>query len=241
MPIVRNRSSIRNPLNYMLAMLLLLSACKKEEILPDCAALPDTFNPNELQSLFIEVGLGQEFGQDSPRLRKWNSEIRIFMEGALTDTLVVQIEAVIAELSALSTFIEIKQEANIEDSNCRLFLGRKEDYVESVEPKAIGIAEGNSGFATIAWNNQNEIIRASACLDVLNYADAQLYRHILREELAQILGLINDTESDDNSIFYQFNSSRTSYSAIDRQLIAYMLGNELKPGMCKSEIMDIVK
>ncbi|NRB50719.1 MAG: DUF2927 domain-containing protein [Saprospiraceae bacterium] len=103
------------------------------------------------------------------------------------------------------------------------------------------MAEGNSGFATIAWNDQNEIIRASACLDVINYADEQLYRHILREELAQILGLINDTETDDNSIFYQFNSNRTTYSAIDQQLIAYMLGNELKPGMCKSEIMEIIK
>ena len=146
-----------------------------------------------------------------------------------------------AELSSLSTFIEIRQVASQEDSNCRLFLGSKEDYVESVEPKAAGIAEGNSGFATIAWNDQNEIIRASACLDVKNYADEQLYRHILREELAQILGLINDTETDDNSIFYQFNSNRTTYSAIDQQLIAYMLGNELKPGMCKSEIMEIIK
>lgn len=225
----------------ILATLFFHTACKKEAILPECASLSDTFSPNEIQSLFLEVGFGQEFGQNSARLRKWNSEIRIFVEGHPTDTLAVQIEEVIAELEALSTYIEIKQVDSQEASNCRLFLGRKEDYVQSVEPKAAGIAEGNSGFATIAWNNTNEIIRASACIDVVSYSDEQLLEHVLREELAQILGLINDTEIYDNTIFSQFNSDRVSYSEIDRELIGYMLGNELQPGMCKGEAVAIVK
>ena len=225
----------------ILSSLLLLTACEKEAVLSECDALPDTFIPNEVQSLFLEVGFGQEFGQSTPNLRKWNSAIRIFVEGPLSDTLAAEIEQVIAELTALSTYIEIELVAMKEVSNCQLFLGRKENYVQRLEPNAEGIAEGNSGFASIAWNSNNEIIHASACLDIVNYTDQQLHKHVLREELAQVLGLINDTVFDDNSIFYQFDTDRISYSDMDRQLIAFMLGNELKAGMCKSEVIAIVQ
>jgi hypothetical protein len=47
--------------------------------------------------------------------------------------------------------------------------------------------------------------------------DAQ--RHLLREELTQSLGLINDTYDYPESIFYQGWTETTEYAPIDRELI----------------------
>lgn len=152
-----------------------------------------------------------------------------------------EIDTVLQELSSLSTSIPLEKVANQEQANLRLFLGEKEAYVALVEPRAAGIAEGNSGFATIAWNDEFEIIRASACIDVVNFTDRNFLRHVIREELAQTLGLINDTELDDESIFYQFVNNSIAYSPRDEALIAYMLGNELAPGMCESEVMEVLE
>lgn len=222
-------------LGYRIIACILLTThygCVEEKVEPVCADLPTDFKPSETQALFLDLVFDQEFGQSAERLRKWNAPIQIFIEGSVTDKVQAEIDLVIAELNGLSTFIALSKVSTQEEANLRLFLGEKEDYVALVEPDAAGIAEGNNGFATIAWNNNFMITRASACIDVVNTTDSDRLKHIIREELAQCLGLINDTELDENSMFYQFSSSVANYSQTDQKIIAAMLGNDLKAGMC---------
>ncbi|MEO0338017.1 MAG: DUF2927 domain-containing protein [Bacteroidota bacterium] len=201
----------------------------------------DSFIPTASQELFLDLAFDQEFGQSTDRLRKWEDDIYIYIEGQTEPEVLLAIDQVIQELNDLSTTIRLTTVAVQEEANLRLFLGEKEDYVALVEPAASGFAEGNSGFATIAWDQDNAIIRASACIDNVNFSDPSLLQHVIREELAQVLGLINDTTLDDKSIFYQLGSTQTTYSLIDQLMISYMLGDELSPGMCKEEVLDIVK
>ena len=55
--------------------------------------------------------------------------------------------------------------------------------------------------------------------------ETEFQKHILREELTQSLGLFNDSEKYENSIFYDGYSTVTEYSEIDKELID-MLYNE---------------
>ncbi len=212
-----------------------------EDVEPVCDELPASFMPTDFQALFLELAFGQEFGKASNRLRKWNMPIKIFIEGNPTANILDEVDLVISELYDLSTKIVISKVADKAQANLILFFGAKEDYVDLIEPKAAGIAEGNSGFATIAWNNNNEIFRASACVDIVNFDGEDFIRHVVREELAQTLGLINDSETEENSIFYQFTNDVTAYSETDKALIAFMLGVDLLPGMCQAEVMDVVE
>ena len=227
-------------LALLLIVFLIISSCQKETVEPSCPPLADTFAPTFTQALFLDLAFGEEFGQSSDQLRKWNNNIQFFIKGSADSTVLKEITATVAELNTLSTQVNIVEVTSESDANLLIFLGTKTDYVTNVEPSAAGIAEGNSGFVAIAWNNQNEIIRSSVCIDVVNFNSTDLLRHVIREELAQSLGLINDTDLDETSIFHQFIDANQSYSEMDRKMITYMLGNELQAGMCKREVMGLV-
>lgn len=220
---------------------VMMYSCGDDEVLPTCEPIPESVALTANQALFLNLAFEQEFGQSAERLRKWNQPISIFVEGSASQEVLSEVDQVIAELNDLSTFISITKVTRIEDANLRFFLGEKEDYVALVEPGAAGIAEGNNGFATIAWNDNFEITRASGCVDVVNNSNLYSLKHIIREELAQTLGLINDTELDEESVFYQFTSTVNSYSEIDKKIISAMLGNDLNAGMCPNLALEIIK
>ncbi|MEL7123310.1 MAG: DUF2927 domain-containing protein [Bacteroidota bacterium] len=223
-----------------LLFLVFLVSCQKEELTVDCSPFDPSFIPNDIQMLFLDLAFDQEFGRSTERLRKWNQKINVFIDGTAELEVMNEIDLVLSELNTLSTSVLIEKIRDKQAANLQIFLGTKEEYVSLVEPRAAGIAEGNSGFATIAWNDQHEIVAASVCIDVIQFSGIEHFQHVIREELAQVLGLINDTELLEESIFHQFNSSSTSYSETDKMFIAYMLGNELQPGMCEREVVEIV-
>lgn len=221
-------------------LFLFLIACEEDApTRPECAVMTPPTNLSLNETLFLDLSFGQEFGQMADGLRKWQTNINIFVRGNAPQETMDEIDLIIEELDGLSNSIRIRRTTDENSANHILFLGLKEDYVALVEPQAAGIAESNSGFAAIAWNANLEIIRASACVDIINFSPAQ--KHILREELAQTLGLINDTELVDNTIFHQFIDTTESYSDIDQAMIGFILSSELQAGMCLNEVLDIVE
>ncbi|NJL11596.1 MAG: DUF2927 domain-containing protein [Microscillaceae bacterium] len=63
-----------------------------------------------------------------------------------------------------------------------------------------------------------------------------LQAHLLREELTQALGLVNDSWHCPQSIFYQGWTHTQSWAAIDRWLIRSLYHPKLKPGMTWTEV-----
>ena len=236
------KSTAKRSISVLALSLFFASACEQDGdlVIDSCDEIANFATLTEQELLFFDLAFNQEFGEGSERLRKWNTPIRIFVEGITSQEAMDELNVVVTELNALSTAIPIEIVGEMAASNLRFFFGTKEDYVRLVEPAAAGIAEGNSGFATIAWNNNNEIFRASACVDIF-VADEQELKHIIREELAQTLGLINDTVLDENSIFHQFIGDAIAYSNVDTEIIALMLGDALRPGMCQTEVIDVIQ
>jgi hypothetical protein len=56
-------------------------------------------------------------------------------------------------------------------------------------------------------------------VDVFRARDIESQKHLIREELTQSLGLVNDSWKYENSIFYQGWTTTNSYSEIDIKLI----------------------
>ncbi len=225
---------------FILAVILFCSCNEDTNRESTCPALPNNFSPTETQALFLELAFDQEFGQSTDRLRKWDDTINIFIEGNISRRGSIEIDTVLKELNELSTAIPINTVTDKSEANLILFLGSMKDYVALVEPSVAGIAEGNSGFAVISWNDQNEIIKASACVDIVNFTGLIFFKHVLREELAQALGIINDSKLDEKSVFFQLPNLATNYSERDKEIIAYILGDDLSAGMCKTEVLNIV-
>lgn len=234
-----NLKKLRLEICALLLMAILLS-CDNESK-SECPPLPSDIELNTTQTLFLELTFEQEFGQTTEKLRKWNTPVNLFVEGNASRRQLALVDSAINDLNRLSTAIPIIKVASKSAANMILFLGSIEEYVTTIEPSVAGIAEGNSGFAVISWNGENEITKASACVDNVNFTGLLFFNRVLREELAQALGIINDTTLDEESVFYQLPNVASNYSENDKKVISYMLGNQLSAGMCRTEVINVVK
>lgn len=55
--------------------------------------------------------------------------------------------------------------------------------------------------------------------------------HAIRDEVTQILSLMNDSYSDEHSIFYEGPSSQLTLAPIDRRLVEMLSSPEVQLGM----------
>jgi hypothetical protein len=65
--------------------------------------------------------------------------------------------------------------------------------------------------------------------------------HLIREELTQGLGLLNDSWDREDSIFYQGWTDITRYAPIDRSVIAMLYRPELTPGMSIEQALAVLR
>ncbi|MCT4564313.1 MAG: DUF2927 domain-containing protein [Maledivibacter sp.] len=88
-------------------------------------------------------------------------------------------------------------------------------------------------------NNKNEISRTKIYIssNIKNKKDRD---HIIREELTQSLGLLNDTYQYPKSIFYQGKSSVVEYLDIDKALIKMLYEEAIQLGMDRDEVIEVL-
>ncbi len=96
----------------------------------------------------------------------------------------------------------------------------------------------NRGFFWLTWDTSGWIQHANIL--IASDVSQKLRNHLLREELTQSLGLMNDSSQFQHSIFYGGQSYDTTYLPIDRQLIAILYQNDIQPKMTLSEIDAII-
>jgi len=64
--------------------------------------------------------------------------------------------------------------------------------------------------------------------------------HLIREELTQSLGIMNDSYSFEDSIFYQGWTDTINYLPIDRTIISLLYDPRLKSGMTQEQVRSIL-
>ncbi len=221
---------------------LFLAGCAlDEDLVNSCEAIRDSTPLTEREALFFELALNEGTEEDVPRLRKWNGNINLFVEGNPSEELLNELSLIVSELNSLGTFIEITLVDTVESSNLRFFFGTKEDYVALVEPDALISNEGINGIVTIARNSTFEIEKASICIDNINFPEFEFQQHAMRKVMAQSLGLVNETTSYDDSIFHETIVTNRSYSELDEDMIAFMLGGVLRPGFCPNTVLRAIE
>ncbi|WP_142784931.1 DUF2927 domain-containing protein [Changchengzhania lutea] len=226
--------------NYgLLILVFFVFACSTERLDSVSCENIDTSTLNFKETLFLDLAFNQEFGGGSEELRKWNNDISIYIVGNAPTETMNEINVIISEISDLNTDLKVRLVQDMDNANLILFLGLKPDYIVDIEPSALGLAEDARGFANILWNTSFEIVKASICIDVINNPDLSTQKHIIREELGQAFGLINDTVLDDTSMFHE-TIENSNYSETDLEFMTLMLSNSLEPGMCQSEALKFI-
>lgn len=191
------------------------------------------YNSDEL-NYFLEIALGSEYGVGDFALRKWTTDLRIEIFGQPTPQDLQTIQHVIDDLNSLIA-PHIRMEIVPSEGNVQIYFIPESKFF-NYEPPGI-VYYG--GFFWNWWNFAGEINRARVVI-ASDKVSQKLRSHLIREELTQILGLMNDSVKYEDSIFYQQYSETTVYSNLDRSVIKMLYNDDILPGMTDFEIKEML-
>ena len=218
----------------ILIHLLLLSALA-------VSASARELSETKIRYYFDEIAIKQEFSSKDRRVKKWVNDIKIYCHGEWSKELKKELETIIKDLTPLVGNIKLKLVDNKNESNYVIFIGAPEKYVSSFEPQAKKFVKNNFGLFWIYWDDNYQINRGSMYIDPKRAKTSAWQKHLLREELTQSLGLMNDSNKYKDSIFYKGHSLVNSYSKLDKTLIKILYSEEIKPNMSKKDAIRAIK
>jgi hypothetical protein len=173
---------------------------------------------------FTRTAFGAEIGTPSPFLRRWRpaSGPHLGLSGSPTPEDLVVLDEVTAEINALTSLdVDIIDEPA---SVAVYFVPRS--AFQSVLPEA---QAGSDGFVWVWWGSDDHLTGATVL--VATDISQPLRDHVIREEVTQMLGLLQDSDVYAESIFYRAYSEVTGYLPIDRVVIELLYRPELSAGM----------
>jgi hypothetical protein len=101
------------------------------------------------------------------------------------------------------------------------------------------VVDGHIGFFCLHWNTVGACTRAT----VLIASDGnQAERvHAIREEITQALGLMQDSWTYPDSMFYQGWTPGVHFAEIDKTLIQMLYRTDIRPGMTREQARSVLK
>lgn len=174
---------------------------------------------NQVNAYFNEIAYGNEFDPTVPHhIRKWHTNINIFISGDKQPYMIRELYSIVKELNDLINPIELSIVNDSLNANYFIYLGNEQTF-NKIEPLSIKYTRDNLGLFFIKRTEKFKIYHANIFVN-MDRTSHDLYRlHILREEMTQALGLINDSFSYYESIFYQGWTFTTRYTELDKQII----------------------
>jgi len=195
--------------------------------------------PDEITNYFIDIALGFEFGSSSLVTRKWEDDMKIYIDGLPSTELLEELDSLIIELNSYFTDgFQITITESKEDANFFLFFGSGPDFSEKYNVN-LSYTETNIGLFFMKYNAHNFLISGKS---YVNTVDVDLYtqKHILREELTQSLGLARDSNIYEDSVFFQYSNEVVEFSDLDIKLIKLLYSPNMKTGLDKEDILELL-
>lgn len=177
---------------------------------------------------FTEIAFGSEFGGATPFLRRWRagSGPLIRVNGSPTAADMEVVDSVLAEINRLAP-VDVERVTDF--PTVEMHVVPQSRFAE-ILPEA---PSGNVGLVWLWWD-ADQYLTQSVVLISTDITES-LRAHVIREELTQMLGLLQDSYQYPESIFYQRYSEVTEYLPIDRAVIELLYRPELRVGMTSME------
>ena len=173
---------------------------------------------------FSAIALSSEYGEGGGTVKKWTTDVRIAVHGEPSEQDLATLGDVLADLNALIDPIELAIVSY--GANANIYFAPESEF-GSIAPEYIPV---NMGFFWTWWDGDGTITETRILVSTTDITQTER-DHIIREELTQCLGLMNDSYAYEDSVFYQGWTSPTDYAAIDEDLIEMLYLPEITPGM----------
>jgi len=182
---------------------------------------------------FVEIAFGAEFGSDSLEIHRWTENLKIAVHGDPNSADLRTLCEVVSDLNDLIGTVEVSVVGS--GQNVDLYFIPEKDF-GGLEP---GYVPGNSGFFWTWWDATGSLTKAKVAVST-SIPDQAVRDHLIREEVTQALGLMQDSYDYPDSIFYQDRSEVVSYSDIDEAVIEILYLPEVTPGMTVGEALAVI-
>ncbi|MDY6800609.1 MAG: DUF2927 domain-containing protein [Bacteroidota bacterium] len=197
----------------LLSILFVITECSFDsEINKD---IINSFSEEEL-FYFYQLAFEREFQSTNHKLCLWTRNVSMELIGEHTCEDSAEVARIKTELNELIDPIELNIVKN--NGNLKIYYV-DHNYFNSLFP----ITLNTRGYFAVKWNRffPRGIIFVDKNQSLLKR------RHIVREEITQALGLMNDSQLYKKSVFYQGNSNITEYTEIDKQMIRLLYNYKL--------------
>lgn len=187
---------------------------KDVEFIKSAIKIDYTRYDNETNEYFNEIVYGSEFDEEDRTVPyKWKKDMNIYIDGQKNDYLIFEIKKVINELNKIINSINIKIVPLKKDANFFVFFGDYQTFDQKYNLFFPEYLLNNWGYFELYYDT------GVMYVDVNRAKNFEAQKHLIREEITQSLGLVNDSWKYENSIFYQGWTTTNSYSEIDIKLI----------------------
>ena len=204
-------------------------------ILIGCSFQSDSNNYSQEEiEYFTEIALGAEFGDEIPVIKKWTDNIRIKVDGEPTEADLQTITDIVDDLNELIDGIKIKL---VEKKENLTITFSPENQFKSIDQNYVPT---NYGFFWALWHDDNFVIYDASILVSSADITQQERSHLIREELTQSLGLMNDSNKYNDSIFYQEWTDVKEFSELDKSVIKLLYIKKIKLGMSKEQVLGVL-
>lgn len=188
---------------------------------------------------FLEVALGVEFAHGArPRVTKrWPTDelpaIRLEIMGAPTSQDLAVMRQIVDELNAIAGLPLIAIDAERPNVPVRFVPRNSMRSYSSLVPRW-----GAGGFVSTELNDDFTIERGQVL--IASDIPFRARKPIIREEITQLLGLLNDSSWYPESIFNDANFS-TEFSPLDRALIEMLYRPEMRAGLDEEDTRKVLR
>lgn len=205
-----------------------------------CKQSSHQLTQEDIDSL-AKVALRTEYGDSNEVIKKWEGNVLVFLKNPEKKELVKEFEKVCNEINNLSSSISIVRVYDETASNFVIFFSDHKTFGDYA-PVTRKYLDDNYGFVWLNWDSNSFVISdGSMYVDIKRTENLDCQRHILREELTQALGLLNDHDGETKSIFYQAWTCFTEYTEMDKRIIKTFLNPRIKANMSLRQLHKAIK
>jgi len=189
------------------------------------------YTDNEIE-YFTEIAMGTEYGNNTQVIRKWDSDVRIKINGNPNEK---DLEALNQVISDINEIIGDKINISLVRTNQNIDI----NFVPLSKFSICNAVSGNYGYFNCKWRN-DVIYECNICIATDDILLQEERAHMIREEITQSLGLMKDSLRYRDSIFYQGWTQTQRYSELDKKMIEILYSDDIRPGMRKEEVEFIL-
>lgn len=197
------------------------------------ATEPAHYSASDLD-YFAEVALGAEYGTSAKVVRKWAGDVLVEVFGVPDEDDLAALDAVLADLRTLMPGRRIERVE--EGGNLEIHFA-PEDQFATIDPN---YQSTNYGFFWVWWGGDNLLLRSRVLISTTDISQ-EARSHLIREEVTQSLGMMNDSWRYPESIYYQGWTRTRDYADIDRRVIEMLYRDEIEAGMTAEEALEVLR